>query len=68
MLTSVRRVRLERGLKQYDVAASAGLHPSRLSLIETAREQPKPGELQALARALGVPVELLASQENAPTY
>jgi transcriptional regulator with XRE-family HTH domain len=60
MLTPIRRIRLELGKQQYRIAQESGLHPSRLSLIESARVQPRPGELQALARALGVTVELLA--------
>jgi transcriptional regulator with XRE-family HTH domain len=59
MLTTIRRVRLELGRPQYRVARDAGMHPSRLSLLETAREQPRPAELKALARALGVSTELL---------
>jgi transcriptional regulator with XRE-family HTH domain len=60
LLTAIRRVRLELGLPQYRVAQNAGIHPSRLSVLETARERPRPAELQALARALGVSTELLA--------
>jgi transcriptional regulator with XRE-family HTH domain len=60
MLTPIRRVRLELGKQQYRIAQQSGLHPSRLSLIETARVQPRPDELQAIANALGVSTELLA--------
>jgi transcriptional regulator with XRE-family HTH domain len=60
MLTTFRRIRLELGKAQYRVAQDCGMPPYRLSLIESARVQPRPSEVQALAKALGVSTELLA--------
>jgi len=62
MLTAVRRIRLELGKQQYRVAQEIGVHPSRLSQIESARVQPRPKEVAALARVLGVPAELLRDE------
>lgn len=59
MLSPIKRVRLEQGRPQFQVAAEVGIHPARLSLIETGRASAKPDELTRLAHALGVAVDVL---------
>ena len=44
--------RIRAGLRQYEVAAKAGIHPSRLSMIETGRIIPNPIELDRLREVL----------------
>jgi transcriptional regulator with XRE-family HTH domain len=65
MLSPIKRVRLEQGRQQFQVAAACGLHPARLSLIETGRARPRPDELQRLADVLGVSVTALSPQQEA---
>jgi len=64
MLTPIKRVRLEQGRPQFQVAAEIGIHPARLSLIETGRAIAKPDELERLAQAFGVPVAMLQPQPD----
>ena len=49
---SLRISRLRTGLKQYELGILAGIHASRLSMIETGRASPRPDELMRLRRAL----------------
>jgi transcriptional regulator with XRE-family HTH domain len=65
MLSPIKRFRLEQGRPQFQVAAACGLHPARLSLIETGRVQARPDELQRLADVLGVSVASIAPQRGA---
>ena len=46
----IERIRL--GLRQFELAAQAGIHPSRLSLIESGRVTPHPDELMRLREVL----------------
>lgn len=59
MLSPIKRIRLEQGRLQFQVAAAAGIHAARLSVIETGRAQPKPEEVARIAIALGVAVDAL---------
>ena len=56
-LRPLRKVRMLKGLNQYDIACRTGITQSRLSLIENDYYEPKPEERQKLAEALGVSVE-----------
>lgn len=53
-LTAVKRVRLESGRRQIEVARSAGLNAPRLSLIENGWVEARPDEIERIAAALGV--------------
>lgn len=44
----IKIMRLRAGLRQYDLAARLGVHPSRLSEIESGRRQPAPQLLERL--------------------
>lgn len=67
-LTPLKRVRLELGLLQLDVAHDARIHPSRLSQLETGRQTAREDELKRLAQVFHVPVAMLrqatASQQR----
>ena len=45
-------VRIRRGLKQYEIAQKVGIHPRRLSEIETGRRVPSPAILKRLVEVL----------------
>jgi len=47
--------RLAAGESQAELARRAHLHPTTISLIESRRFLPGPGQLSKLARALGLP-------------
>ena len=47
-------LRVARGLRQRDLATSALLSPSVISMIETGDRPPRDSELRAILRALGV--------------
>ena len=49
---SLRIARIKARLRQFELAAQVGLHPSRLSLIEADRVTPRPKELQRLREVL----------------
>ena len=54
--------RVERGWSQRDLAALAGIVPSRLGLYESGRHEPPLRTLKRLARALAVPLEALVEE------
>ena len=57
---NLKRLRLERGLTQVDVAALAGMTQGHYSMVENGNWEPRLGTILALAKALGVqPGELL---------
>ena len=47
------RKRIEAGLEQQELAARAGIHPSKMSRIENGRFAAKPADLHSIAAALG---------------
>ena len=55
----IRRLRIEREISQHELAQSAGVTPSFLSLIENERRRPSLRILQKLASALEVPEDVL---------
>ncbi|HMQ46845.1 MAG TPA: helix-turn-helix domain-containing protein [Saprospiraceae bacterium] len=59
----VKQLRLEKGLSFADLAQSTGVSVSYLNEIEKGKKYPKEEKLLALAEALGVAVETLASTE-----
>lgn len=56
---TIRRLRLERQMSQQDLAGSAELTPSFLSLLENDHRNPSLSVLKRLAKALDVPEEVL---------
>ncbi|MFN0195374.1 MAG: helix-turn-helix domain-containing protein [Planctomycetaceae bacterium] len=56
---TIRRLRVERGVSQQDLARAAELTPSFLSLVENERRQPSLTALRRLACALDLPEEVL---------
>lgn len=48
----IKIMRLKAGLRQYDVAARLGIHPSQLSEIESGRRKPSPELLKQLDQIL----------------
>jgi DNA-binding XRE family transcriptional regulator len=53
---AIRALRVERDLKQLDVAVDAGITVSHLSKIETGKVNPTWGTVEGIARGLGVTV------------
>ncbi len=59
MLSTIKRKRMEQGLRQMDVARRVHLSESQLSKIETGRVDPSHEDLAKIAAALGVAPEEL---------
>ena len=59
------RLRMAAGLRQYELAALVGIHPSRLSLIETGRQAPDDATRRRLVEVLAsrVPLDLIPDSE-----
>ena len=53
-LGRIRIVRMQQGLKLYELAARLGMSESKLSRIETGRILPTKEQLDALSRILGI--------------
>ncbi|WP_371422212.1 helix-turn-helix transcriptional regulator [Tardiphaga sp.] len=60
---NLRRLRLERGLSQDDLAAEAGVRQALVSAIEVATANPTVKSLDQLARALKVEVSVLFDRD-----
>jgi transcriptional regulator with XRE-family HTH domain len=66
-LTNLKLARLARNRRQYEVAATAGLHQSRLSWLENGHVVPRADELRRVAQALGIEDDSeLRDSHNAP--
>ena len=64
---NMKRIRLEKGLTQENVAEAAGLHPNYVSSVERGQRNISIGNIERIACALGVPmIELLAEPEKRP--
>jgi predicted transcriptional regulator/DNA-binding Xre family transcriptional regulator len=59
----IRALRSERGMTLEDLAGAMKRAPSQVSVIENGKRELKVGELQRLARILGVPLDELLSPE-----
>lgn len=55
----LRRLRLERGLSQEQLAAQAGIVQSAISAFESGEKEPRISTLQRLASCLGVSTAML---------
>jgi transcriptional regulator with XRE-family HTH domain len=58
-ITPFRRIRLEKGLSQYDLSALSGIVQPRISVLERGIFKPRASEAEKLARALNIDVENL---------
>jgi transcriptional regulator with XRE-family HTH domain len=56
---------MERGVHQIELSLNAHVERSRLSRLENGWENPKPDEVERIARALGVSTDALAMRESA---
>lgn len=56
---SIRKLRIELGLAQLELAERCGLTPSFLSLVENGRRRPSLAVIQRVAKALELPEEVL---------
>jgi len=56
-MTRMRVLREAKGLSQSALARHADLHAATVSLIETGRLRPYPGQLARIAHVLGVPAD-----------
>lgn len=59
---NLRRARFEKGFTQYDIKQLTGINPSRISLAERGYIELKKSECEAIAKALGMPVESIDFQ------
>src|SRR5215218_5068614 len=65
-MEAVRRLRLEKGWNQNELAFYADLAPSVISLVETGRREPNATTLRKLAQALGVEIPDLFERSDSP--
>ncbi|MGD1154034.1 MAG: helix-turn-helix transcriptional regulator [Syntrophales bacterium] len=62
-MNRLREARFFKRMNQYQLAISAGMHQSRISLIEKGYARPRPDEKKRLAQALGAkPEDLFLSE------
>src|SRR5690606_17363573 len=59
----IRQLRTERGMTLDDLGAAIGRAPSQVSVLENGKREPRLSDLQTLARALGVGLEVLLATE-----
>ena len=59
----VRQARTDRGMTLDDLGAAIGRAASQVSVIENGKREPKLSELQAIARALSLPLDALLTAE-----
>lgn len=62
---TVRILRQDAGMKQYELAARAKVHPQTINRIEKGRVRPDLATLQRLADALGTTVGALLDADHA---
>jgi transcriptional regulator with XRE-family HTH domain len=64
MLTPVKLQRLQKGMRQIQLASRTGIARCRLSEIECGYVEARPEEMARIASVLNVPVELLAKKPD----
>ena len=64
VLSTLRRLRLERGLTQWDVGKELGVDRSMISFWEYGHRQPSQEQLRKLAELYGVEVGALLADNN----
>lgn len=57
--TAVRVIRMSRGVRAVDLAASARIDPGYLTKLEQGKRQPSPEVLKRLTAALDVPLDAI---------
>lgn len=62
-MSQLRQLRLERGWSQRELARRANMPEAEVSRIETGRLRAYKGQARRIARAIGVPVEELFSEQ-----
>lgn len=60
----VREERLKRGLSQEELAAKAGVHRTYIGMIERAEKNITLENIQKIAHALGLPLDILMRLEK----
>jgi transcriptional regulator with XRE-family HTH domain len=65
---SIREERQRRGWTQIDLAYHSRVNPAEISRIENGKLKPSPGQIERLARALGVRPDQLSSQAAERAY
>lgn len=63
---ALRRVRLEAGMTQEQLALESGVQRNFISLIETGQNQPTIGTIVKLGRALGMKASELVAEAERP--
>lgn len=63
--TTIKVLRMTRGIKQAEFAKSLGVSPTHMSLVESGRRRPSLALVERAAQHLRVPVGLLFSLERA---
>lgn len=58
---AVRKMRVEAGMSQEELAAQAGLEPSLIARVEAGEADPTWGDARRIATALGTTVDRLAA-------
>lgn len=58
-MNRIKEIRMEKGLKQKDIAAITELSKSSISLIENGKARPSMNSAFKIAKALGVTIECL---------
>ncbi len=64
--TAIKRIRLELGIKQTDIADKTGISASYLSLVENGKATPSMSVLKQIAEAMGIPYEIIAWEAIEP--
>lgn len=57
---AIKRIRLELGIKQTDIAEKTGISTSYLSLVENGKAVPSLSVLKQVAEAMKIPYEIIA--------
>jgi len=63
-MRKLKKFRVIQGFTQRNVFAQSGIRNYRLSLLENGHAEPSAEELEALAKALGTTVALLADEDE----
>lgn len=61
---NIKRIRLEKGLTQDQLAAKCGFYRTYINLVETARRTPSSYSLHRIARQLGVGASEIYPKSN----
>lgn len=59
LANNLKRIRTEKGISQGDIVKTAGIDKSMISNIENRKTNPTLATIAKLAKAVGVPIDLL---------